>query len=174
MTVKHHSAFAPGSAVVVSGRALAPQSGREVSAVLVGGEPVDSLDAAGRFFKTVLIREGENSVVVQVVEPGCGEYESILRLLGSDGGPGGLEGYTEATAQLRVEYADTTFSRSESVIACAGSSSVPNRRPGPDTTWPPPRFSAMSIGPSAACGTSSIRPEAIDSGSTPTHATTNV
>ncbi len=110
------TAFAPGSVVTVSGRALAPQAGRPVSAVLVNGEPVDSLDAAGRFFKSVSIHDGENLVVVQVVEPGCGEYESLIRLLGLSDGAGGLEGFVEATAQLAVEYADTTFVRAAEAL----------------------------------------------------------
>ncbi|HUF76768.1 MAG TPA: putative Ig domain-containing protein, partial [Longimicrobiales bacterium] len=110
------TAFAPGSVVTLSGRGLAPEAGRFVSAVLVNGEPVDSLDASGRFFKTVRIAEGENLFVVQVVEPGCGESELLLRLLGLTDGVSGLEGYSEATAQLQVEYADTTFLRTEDAL----------------------------------------------------------
>ncbi len=108
--------FTPGSVVTVGGRALAPQAGRPVSAVLVNGEPVDSFDAAGRFFKAVTIHEGENLVVVQVVEPGCGEYESLIRLLGRTDGAGGLEGFVEASAQLAVEYTDTTFVRAADAL----------------------------------------------------------
>jgi len=105
------TAFPVGSSVVISGRAVAPQQGRPVSAVLVSGEPVDSFDGAGRFFKTVRIAEGENLFVVQVVEPGCGEYETLLNLRGEKDGASGLSGYSEASAQLKVEYADTTFVR---------------------------------------------------------------
>ncbi len=105
------TAFPLGSSVVISGRAVAPQPGRPVSAVLVNGEPVDSLDGAGRFFKTVRVAEGENLFVVQVVEPGCGEYETLFNLRGLKDGASGLSGYGEASAQLKVEYADTTFVR---------------------------------------------------------------
>jgi RHS repeat-associated protein len=127
------STFAPGSMVTLAGRALAPQPGREVSAVLVNGQPVDSLDASGRFFKSVRIAEGENLFAIQVVEPGCGEPEALLRLVGVADGASGLSGYAEATAQLRVEYADTSFLRvSDSLLVRArvrNQSALPVRGP---------------------------------------------
>lgn len=105
------AAFAPGSHVTISGRALSPSSGRPVSAVLVNGEAVDSLDSAGHFFKTVEIAPGDNLYAVGVVEPGCGEYQTLLHFQGLTDGASGLDAFGDATALLRLETTDTTHRR---------------------------------------------------------------
>lgn len=111
------SAFEPGSRVTLSGQALAPEVGRPVHAVLVNGEAVDGLDAAGRFFKTVTVEEGENFFAIEVVEPGCGNTEALLRLDGIPDGATGLDSYAPAGALLEVEYEDTTFRRDRDEVS---------------------------------------------------------
>lgn len=112
LTPADGSVFPPGSRVTLSGRAFVPEPGRPVSAVLVNGRAVESLDASGRFFTTVTVDAGDNLFVIEVTEPGCGTYETLLRLEGlTDGTRGGLSGYDEVSARLRVEYSETTFVR---------------------------------------------------------------
>lgn len=108
--------FPTGSDLTLSGRALSPDASRPISAVLVNGDPVDSIDAAGRFFERVTLADGENLFAVRVVEAVCGETQAVLRLTGAVPGEIGLEEYSDVTAQLEVEYGTTTFNRSTSTL----------------------------------------------------------
>lgn len=83
--------------------------GLEVLAVTVNGQPVDSLDAAGRFFHLVTLQPGANVFVVEAADSAGGLCEATLTLWGVVPQDGTLDLLQDVTASLDVAYSDTTY-----------------------------------------------------------------
>ncbi len=101
--------------VVLSGRVTPGGAGLDISAVYVDGQVVDSLDAAGNFFKVVTVAPGENVFEVLVVQP-CGDVETAITLIGEVPGQVDFEQYETVTFFTDVEYSNTTWIPSESIL----------------------------------------------------------
>ena len=100
--------FAPGSTVLVSGRAVPLDPTRPVAAVLVDGAPAEAVDRDGRFFAPVLLGAGPRSVRVEAFDR-CGRSEASLRLNGLSPGPDDVAGYADASSQTTVRFLSSTW-----------------------------------------------------------------
>jgi RHS repeat-associated protein len=117
------SSFPAPSRVVLSGTVSVPDSTVPIAAVLVDGEPVDSLDAAGRFFKVVDVALGDNTYVVEVIQPGCGQATTEVHLTGVEPEEAAFVNLADVSNQVTATYRNTTFHRAADllvmdVIAC--------------------------------------------------------
>ncbi len=125
LTPASGSAFPAPSRVVISGTVSVPDSTVPIAAVLIDGEPVDSLDAAGRFFKVVNVALGDNPYQIEVIQPGCGQATTELHLTGVEPGEASFVNLTDVSNLITATYRNTTFHRSADllvmdVIACNG------------------------------------------------------
>jgi RHS repeat-associated protein len=108
------SVLPAGSQVILSGRVPTFVS-RPLSAVLINGQPVDSLDAAGRFFKRVAIAEGDNDFTIEVLDR-CAQTEETLTLVGSGTVQQGFDLLTDVTLQVGSLYSGTTFNEAAETL----------------------------------------------------------
>ncbi|MFN0057738.1 MAG: putative Ig domain-containing protein [Planctomycetota bacterium] len=115
------SAFPAGTPVTISGRVNSLDPSRPIVDVFVGGASADSIDLAGRFFKTVTLAVGMNSIAIEVVQS-CGSTESTLALEGLPAGSDAPVVATDVTLAVVAEYSDTTFSLASSTLSvtCQG------------------------------------------------------
>lgn len=97
----------PGSQVVLSGRAVAESPERPIVAVLVDGQPVDSLDAAGNFFKTVTVQGGTNVFTIRAVDT-CGSSDVNHQLVGGTA-VNLFNTLSNVSLGLAIQYQNTTF-----------------------------------------------------------------
>ncbi len=108
-----------GTVVTISGRAVQPSPFEPTAAVLVNEEPVDSLDAAGRFFKTVVIEEGPNSFVIDAINK-CGQDSSTLVINGVAGPQTPFDNLDDVTTLLQIQYQNTTFNQAQQSLIVEG------------------------------------------------------
>lgn len=104
-----------GADVLLTGRAEAQSASRPLAAVLVNGEPVDSLDVSGRFFKRVRLEEGENLFDITSIER-CGQSTTTHRLFGVVGGSLPFDNLTDLTTSVELRYRNTSFNRDQSTL----------------------------------------------------------
>ena len=100
----------PGTAVTISGQTAPVNHLRPLVDVLIDGQSADAIDATGRFFKTVLIKEGLNAVVIELVE-GCGSFVHEVAYPGGVGSESGEDNYADVTPSLSAEYRRTSYDR---------------------------------------------------------------
>jgi YD repeat-containing protein len=101
------AALPAGAQVVLSGRAVSQAANRPVLQVLVNGEPVDGLDLAGNFFKTVTIGAGANVYAIRAVDA-CGFAEALHTLVGGATTPE-FSDLQDVTLDVAIAYSNTTF-----------------------------------------------------------------
>ncbi|QGJ71800.1 Hypothetical protein PBC10988_35090 [Planctomycetales bacterium 10988] len=89
-----------------------------IAAVTVNGVPVDSLDAAGRFFLPVELAPGENSFEIVVYDENGGRREQTLTLYGlDDGNPDDIYSQLEALpGSTTIGFSGTFFNRETGVL----------------------------------------------------------
>lgn len=109
------SAFPAGTPVTVSGRAISIDPGRPVVAVLVNGEPADSVDLIGNFFDVVTVEAGGNEIEIEVVQA-CGSTFTSLTLNGRNPGDAGFLAFSDVSLSFDANYADTTFNQTASTL----------------------------------------------------------
>lgn len=122
------ASFPPGSQVTIQGQTTPVNPLRKVLDVSVDGAPSQSFDAAGRFFHTVTIEEGENTFALELVEA-CGNFPSTLTLVGAPPEEIGLEAYADVGAELAARWTRTTFSdgAAEQLLTDAAATHVGDR-----------------------------------------------
>ncbi len=97
----------PGTQAVLSGRAVSATPERPILAVLVNDVPADSLDASGRFFKTVTINGGINTFTVRAVDA-CGASEVLHTIVGGTS-VNQFQNLSNVTTDIAIQYTNTTF-----------------------------------------------------------------
>ena len=103
--------FLVGTTITLTGRALAEAAHRPIVAVFVNEEPVDSLDASGRFFKRIQIQPGENKFVIRAVER-CGSDTTEHVLHGfKEQVPPPIENMSDVSHLIGIRYRNTTYQR---------------------------------------------------------------
>lgn len=98
----------PGTTVTLSGQALAHDPTRPISAVLVDGMPVASLDGAGHIFHPIHVEPGTNLLSIEVIDR-CGSLVVPYLLEGADPLDAGEQAFEDASATLQARYRRTTF-----------------------------------------------------------------
>ncbi|NUN15242.1 MAG: hypothetical protein HUU55_16565 [Myxococcales bacterium] len=107
---------APGSflpantPVVLQGQAIGVNALRPVVGVLVDGQLVQSLDAAGYFHAPITLEPGENTIVLTAVEE-CGSFDLITTWIGVDAAANPFASYVDITPLAKVTFEGTTFQR---------------------------------------------------------------
>jgi len=101
--------FEAGVPFSFTGRAIQETFDRPVTDVFVDGRAVESLDATGRFFTTVMLMPGENVIEVEAFDS-CGSTTTEVRLFGSTVG-GGFDTYGDVSPFLELNFRNTTFNQ---------------------------------------------------------------
>ena len=105
------SSFPAGSAVTLSGQVLSVDPSLPVQALLIDGQPADSIDSLGRFFKQVTVQEGSNLFTLDTLQATCGESTTQHELIGTPGGAS-LDGFATVTTLIDTEYRNSTYNQS--------------------------------------------------------------
>jgi RHS repeat-associated protein len=101
------SVLPSGTVLMLTGRVATFRS-RPLSAVFVNGQPADSVDASGRFFKQITVAPGNNLYTIEVLDR-CARSETTLTLVGSGDVGQGFDLLTDVTSFFEALYRDTTF-----------------------------------------------------------------
>lgn len=108
-----------GTIVTLSARALAPSPFEPTAAVFVNGQPVDSLDASGKFFKTVQIQEGPNAFVIDAINK-CGQDSTTIVIDGVAGPTSPFDNIADVTTLVAIQYQNTTYNPSQQALIVEG------------------------------------------------------
>ncbi|QDV05608.1 tRNA(Glu)-specific nuclease WapA precursor [Planctomycetes bacterium Poly30] len=103
------SSFEAGVPFTLTGRVVRAGSSRPIVAVEINGSPVDSLDAAGQFFKTITLEPGTNAIAIEAFDS-CGSEVNTIHLEGTEFGQG-IDSYGDVSTLLTLDYRNTTFSQ---------------------------------------------------------------
>lgn len=107
---------APGSflptntPVVLQGRAVGVNALRPVVGVLVDGQLVQNLDAAGYFHAPITLQPGENTIVLTAIEE-CGSFDMTATWIGVDSETNPFATYVDITPIAKLTFEGTTFQR---------------------------------------------------------------
>lgn len=101
--------FEAGVPFTFTGRALREAAERPVTDVYVNGRSVESLDAAGRFFTTLMLDEGPNQIDIEAFDE-CGSTVTTVTLDGITVG-GGFDQYGDVSPFLELNFRNTTFNQ---------------------------------------------------------------
>ncbi|MCC6620363.1 MAG: hypothetical protein IT385_03865 [Deltaproteobacteria bacterium] len=109
-----------GTTLVLSGQAAPVNRFRPLVGVTITREgeparPVDSVDAAGRFFAVVTVEPGINTFELELVEE-CGSFAARVTLFGETEEDAGLDAFEDVSHLVAASYRDTTFHRGGNVL----------------------------------------------------------
>ncbi|MDA8745662.1 fibro-slime domain-containing protein [Rubripirellula amarantea] len=119
--------FFAGTSITISGTATAVGSlpdgdANEITHVTVNGQPVDVIDAAGRFFFQTEIQNGDNSFTLEAFDA-LGQSTSVNLLLAGTSLAQSSEidfrQYSDSTASIGEAYATTSLNESADVLHVA-------------------------------------------------------
>jgi RHS repeat-associated protein len=105
------AALPENSGALLSGRVVQYGPTAPAALVTVNGEPADSMDAAGRFFKEVDVGSGANSIEIRSVRSGCGETATPLTLRGLPRESLPFEATGDVGPAVSLTYSRTTQNR---------------------------------------------------------------
>ena len=97
-----------GTVVTLTGQVSGVNAFRPIDMILINGEPVDAVDASGRFFKAIVVEGGENTLEFEFVE-GCGSTRETIALVGEVDVTRVAEGVVDVSQEVEVVWSDTTF-----------------------------------------------------------------
>ena len=101
--------LAPGSQVILSGRAVSQDPTRPILSVMVNGTPVQSLDSSGNFFTPITVASGSNTFLIRATDR-CGASD-VLHSLDGGGTNYQFQNLQDVTHAASVTYQNTTFNQ---------------------------------------------------------------
>ena len=103
------SQFPAGSSVTLTGQVTSPDPTVPVASILIDGEPPDSIDALGRFFKQVTVEQGLNSYAIDTLQPTCGESMASLTLEGVMQAESVFDNAADVSTRIDAQYRNPSF-----------------------------------------------------------------
>jgi fibro-slime domain-containing protein/RHS repeat-associated protein len=115
------SEFDPGSDAVISGFADSVRTTdgaqRPIVAVMINGQPVEALDASGRFLTSVNVAPGDNAFTIQAIDAGGLTSSTTIKLTGRvRGGAVDMSQLVDLAGGMRAKYARTTLLGRDKVL----------------------------------------------------------
>ncbi|QEL14866.1 fibro-slime domain-containing protein [Limnoglobus roseus] len=121
-----------GQTLLVTGRAFAGTLTGRITLVTVNGQPVEAVDAAGRFFTRLTAAAGANAITA-VARDDQGQTATVTISVTGVAGGAAVGGFRTTYLPAKLVYAQTTFNRLENRLkvdaAVANTGATPIRGP---------------------------------------------
>lgn len=111
----------PGQTILLTGTAESVNPGGRIVHVLINGQPVDSIDATGRFFHRVSLVDGLNAFTAIAIDNFGAEGDTDRVLFASAAPTDPVANWDDITATAQLVYSGTTFNRATNQLLVSAS-----------------------------------------------------